>query len=109
MIYFRNYAKFSFLDDNEALTLVKAAAENAPSLYLYVDGAPGTYPPPMYPYLQGMADPAESETYTMLSFYRFSDISNPAETALHLQDLWKPFRALGSWENSDIRTYFLNY
>ena len=74
---------------------MRRAAESAPSLYLYVDGAPGTYPPPIHPYLQGMADSAESETYTMLSFYRFSDISDPAETALQLQDLWRPFRALG--------------
>lgn len=86
---------FLFLDDSEVLTIVKNAAESASSLFLYVDGSPGTFPPPLYPYLQGMADSAESESYTMLSFYRFSDILDPSDTVLQLQALWKPFRALG--------------
>lgn len=40
-------------------------------------------------------DPADSESYTMISFYGFSDIAQPSEFAWQLETLWKPFHALG--------------
>lgn len=83
------------LDDEEALTVVQRAAKNVPSICLYVDTAPGTFPPPTKPYLQGMADPAETDGYTMLSFYRFSEITVPEDIAQTLNELWKPFKTYG--------------
>lgn len=42
-----------------------------------------------------MSDPLESPTYTILSFYRFKDISEPENTSLALTQLWKPFKCVG--------------
>jgi hypothetical protein len=78
-----------FADDEEVLSVVRRAAETVPSICLYVDTAPGTFPPPSKPYLQGMADPAETDGYTMLSFYRFSEISVPEEIAQTLTESHK--------------------
>jgi hypothetical protein len=77
------------------MDVIISAAKNVPSLQLYVQGIPGTYPPPLYPYLLGMADPSETETYTMLSFYRFSDITDPVAMSGELNALWKPFKTFG--------------
>jgi hypothetical protein len=67
------------------MSIIEEAAANVPSLQLYVDSVPGTYPPPQKPYLEGMLDPAESKQMTVLSFYRFSDIKDPEEVAKTLQ------------------------
>jgi hypothetical protein len=40
-------------------------------------------------------DPADCDAYTMVSFYGFRDIGDPAGFALQLEHLWKPFLALG--------------
>lgn len=40
-------------------------------------------------------DPADCESYTMISFYGFHDIAQPSEFAWQLEALWKPFHALG--------------
>ena len=85
----------TFPDDEEVLSIIQRASATVPSIFLYVDSVPGTFPPPAYPYLQGMEDPAETDGYTMLSFYRFSDISVPEDMAVTLTDLWKPFRVYG--------------
>ena len=93
-----------FPDDLDVMRVIQQAAQTVPSLFLYVQGQPGTYPPAAHPYLQGMSDPSETETFTMLSFYRFSEITDPVSMAEQLQLLWKPFKALG-----EIRTMiFLN-
>jgi predicted sulfurtransferase/predicted O-methyltransferase YrrM len=44
-----------------------------------------------------MPDPADSPTYTMLSFYSFppSGITDPDNFAAYLKKVWKPFQALG--------------
>ena len=62
---------------------------------LYADGTPGFFPPPKESYLQNMADPSESLGFTMLSFYRFSEITDPDDMALKLLQLWKPFKSYG--------------
>ena len=85
----------SITDDKESLNVIKRAAETVPSMCLYVDGTPGFFPPPKETYLQNMADPSESNGFTMLSFYRFSQITDPDEMALKLMQLWKPFKAYG--------------
>jgi hypothetical protein len=77
------------------LSVIQRASATVPSIFLYVDSVPGTFPPPAHPYLRGMEDPAETDGYTMLSFYRFSDISVPEDMAVTLTDLWKPFRVYG--------------
>lgn len=57
--------------------------------------APKAPPPPKY--LENMADPVNTESMTMLSFYAFppSTIQFPDEFALQLRNKWKPFQALG--------------
>jgi hypothetical protein len=40
-------------------------------------------------------DPADSQGYTMISFYGFRHIEQPAEFATQLEALWRPFQALG--------------
>jgi predicted sulfurtransferase len=69
-----------------------------PSIQILVLKNPNAPPPPPPPaYLEGMADPSESETMTMLSFYAFppSGIEDPEEFAIDLKRKWKPFQALG--------------
>lgn len=96
-------------DDEEALSVVRRAAETVPSICLYVDTAPGTFPPPSKAYLQGMADPAETDGYTMLSFYRFSEISVPEEIAQTLTELWKPFKTYGKSQTEKSTAYDFVY
>ena len=57
--------------------------------------APLPLPPPAY--LNGMPDPAESASMTMLSFYAFppSTVSDVEKFAFNLRKIWKPFQALG--------------
>jgi UPF0176 acylphosphatase like domain len=57
--------------------------------------APPSPPPPAY--LEGMQDPRNSSTLTMLSFYAFPPmgIPDPDAFALQLRKRFKPFHALG--------------
>ena len=81
-----------------------------PTLVLHVTKDPNApLPPPPPPYLTDMADPLDSPTMTMLSFYAFppgddddgeqqegrSGIPDPESTADQLKRLWRPFKALG--------------
>lgn len=93
----------AFLDDadaRDAVTKITAKALSLGSskpgaLHLYVQKVPGEFPPAAEPYLQGMNDPAETETYTMLSFYAFGSIVNPEVFSERLRSLWEPFLSLG--------------
>lgn len=70
-----------------------------PSLLLHLSpnpDAPKPLPPPAY--LEGMPDPADTQTMTMLSFYAFPNppITDPEAFGETLRKLWtKPFAALG--------------
>ena len=64
-------------------------------LHLHIEGTPGRFPPPSYDYLVDMNDPAESEHFTMVSFYRFNQIDDPEGFSKTLFQLWKPFKAFG--------------
>ncbi len=92
-----------------------------PSLLVHVRKDPNApVPPPPPKYLENMADPKESETMTMLSFYSFPEggdrengdndsgnggvggvggvgggIKDPEEFGLFLRKVWRPFGALG--------------
>eukprot|EP01035_Chromulina_nebulosa_P038350 gene38350-51797_t len=65
------------------------------SLQLYVQSAPGVLPPSSDTYYEGMSDPLCTETFTMVSFYKFQRIQDTTEFAKTLEKLWKPFFALG--------------
>ncbi len=87
-----------FQSDGEVVQTIFTASGIAPSLLqLFVEGVPGTFPPPgdAQQYLSGMPDPAEADSFTVLSFYRFSDIPDPHAIAATLQETWRPFRAVG--------------
>lgn len=64
-------------------------------LHLHVEGRPGCFPPPSQEYLVGMEDPAETSSFTMVSFYRFRDVNDPEEFSKTLFQLWKPFKVFG--------------
>ncbi len=69
-----------------------------PSLLLHVKKDPNApKPPPPPTYLENIANPKDTETMTMLSFYSFPDggIDDPEEFGLFLKKIWKPFDALG--------------
>ena len=69
-----------------------------PSLLLHVAKDPDAPPPPPPPkYLVGMADPAQTESMTMLSFYAFppEGVKDPEDFASSLRKKWKDFGALG--------------
>lgn len=69
-----------------------------PSIVLHLAKDPNAPPPPPPPaYLESMADPAESPTISMVSFYSFPPlgIHDPEEFAQNLRKKWKPFEALG--------------
>ena len=69
-----------------------------PSLLLHVAKDPDAPPPPPPPkYLVGMADRAQTESMTMLSFYAFppEGVKDPEDFASSLRKKWKDFGALG--------------
>ncbi|CAJ1949761.1 unnamed protein product [Cylindrotheca closterium] len=69
-----------------------------PCIQINVLKNPNAPPPPPPPaYLEGMADPKQSETMTMLSFYAFppQGIEDPEAFAFDIKKKWKPFGALG--------------
>ena len=114
-----------FVVDNDVhRVFAAAAAAVSPSVSLFIDPLVGSFPPPRDPHLVGMRDPDDSTHYTIVSFFRFGTILNPAGTynmytyhyidsashpihltntpsprqpefALHLQALWRPFKAHG--------------
>ena len=89
--------KRQFREDVEVHTALRLVTLHPalPSVQLYIDPLPGVFPPPSEAYLAGMPDPDESESYTLLSFYRFFTIDDPQDMAARLEALWKPFRAVG--------------
>jgi hypothetical protein len=69
-----------------------------PSIQINVLKNPNAPPPPPLPaYLKDMANPNESETMTMLSFYAFppTGIDDSEAFAFDIKKKWKPFEALG--------------
>lgn len=82
--------------DEELRTLLRSAQENQRlSIQLFVDVAPGQFPPPTEEYLTDLADPLESDTYTLLSFYNFANIRDAEHIANELRALWLPFSVVG--------------
>lgn len=84
-----------FTDDEELHNAVLHAQNTASPVRLFVDPSPGLFPPPTLPYLIDMPDPLESETITLLSFYRFYIISSPEDLSNQLRNLWRPFKVVG--------------
>jgi len=93
-------------DHNTALSENALNKLKRPSVLVHVRKDPNApKPPPPPSYLEHMADPNESETMTMLSFYSFPEgdgegeggngIKDPEEFGLFLRKVWKPFGALG--------------
>jgi len=69
-----------------------------PSIVIHVKRNPNApQPPPPPAYLENMANPKDTETMTMLSFYSFppNGIEDPEAFAKVLRKKWKPFGALG--------------
>lgn len=91
---------FAMADEyfQNSTTTSSTFALKRPSVQINVRKDPNApLPPPPPAYLNGMPDPTESESMTMLSFYAFppSGIVDPEVFALDLKRKWKPFQALG--------------
>lgn len=87
----------SFFDSTTTATATTTPLKR-PSIIIHLTKDPNAPPPPPPPsYLKSMADPSQSPTMTMLSFYSFppSGIDDPEEFAFRLKKQWKPFQALG--------------
>eukprot|EP01038_Epipyxis_sp_PR26KG_P012196 gene12196-16339_t len=84
-------------DETAATMLKQLTAKSLFSLQLYVDINPGIFPPSdFFPaYLHNMPDPLESDSFTMVSFYGFSNIQDPENFAKELELLWRPFKTYG--------------
>lgn len=83
-------------DDEQVVSVVKHAMSMDQSLQIFVENNPGIFPVLKEEYLKGMTvDPAESTTFTMLSFYAFDDIAEPEEFSKQLERIWRPFKAYG--------------
>lgn len=83
---------------NEGLAQDAPNKLKRPSILIHVSKNPNAPPPPPVPkYLTNMANPKESESMAMLSFYSFpkGGIDDPEEFSLLLRKLWKPFDVLG--------------
>lgn len=82
--------------DEQLRSLLQSAQKNQQlSIQLFVDVAPGKFPPPTVEYLKDLADPLESDTYTVLSFYNFAHVRDAEHLADELRELWLPFSAVG--------------
>ena len=82
-----------FFDENKNSLLKR------PSIMILVKRDPNAPPPPPPPaYLDDMADPSETTSMTMLSFYAFppgEGIVDPEQFATDLRKQWLPFHVLG--------------
>lgn len=78
--------------------LLSGANATRPTVVINILKNPNARPPPPPPaYLEDMANPDESPSMIMLSFYSFppQGIDDPEEFAFQLRKRWKPFKALG--------------
>ncbi len=83
------------LSDNTQLEhAVKEASFKQKSLHLYVNSAIGIFPPSDFD-IPLTADPFDTPSYTMVSFFSFQKVVDKSQTAIDLQSLWSPFKALG--------------
>jgi predicted sulfurtransferase len=86
----------NFKDDSNINDVIKQASETCLPIILHVHPDYGASAiSSEKPYLRDMPDPVDSDFYTILSFYRFSEISNLEGMVSELQKVWKPFSALG--------------
>jgi hypothetical protein len=83
------------LEEESDVHFIAEKISSAGSLQLYVEPSPGIFPPALFDYLINMPDPAQSEYFTILSFFKFYDIDNPEAYSEQLFTLWKPFKAVG--------------
>jgi len=94
---FEKAQEFFTCHNNELSQEAKNRLKRA-SILIHVSKDPSSPPPPPLPsYLEGIADPKDTETMTMLSFYSFphGGVKDPEDFALFLRNVWKPFDPLG--------------
>lgn len=94
--------------DEDFRHAINQAIHMKSSLRLYIQINPGIFPPldamdrvedghdsalkDMY---SSLIDPADTDSYTMLSFYGFEKIDDSEGYSMMLKKLWSPFKALG--------------
>jgi predicted sulfurtransferase len=84
-----------YSSDLDVMNSIQHSYHSSEPISIYVETSPGVWPPPSHDYLIGMNDPGESDTLTLLSFYKFYDIVNPDEVSAQLDQLWAPFKSTG--------------
>lgn len=109
-------------EDKDILSAINAAVNADSSLQVYVQVNPGVFPPvtsddeamqiapaqQQFPSAASFVhrasveamrtahiDPADCDSYTMVSFYGFHRIADPDAFAFQLESLWKPYHSLG--------------
>ena len=109
--------------DNDVFNATKAAIDADSSIQVFVQVNPGVFPPTVASEDTATAqgetpvkfrsaasfvhrasvdamrtahvDPADCDSYTMVSFYGFRQIADPDAFAFQLESLWRPYHALG--------------
>ncbi len=84
----------ALLTDEQLQLAIKETARKETALQLQVCCDFGIFPPPDYN-MQISADPLETESYTMVSFFSFLRIADKNFTVAELNRIWSPFKALG--------------
>ncbi len=120
-------------ENNDVFNATKAAMDADSSLQVFVQVNPGVFPPTVgaevtaqneartkFPSAasfvhrasvdamrSALIDPVDCDSYTMVSFYGFRQISDPEAFAFQLESLWKPYHALGrvSSHNSYLNAF----
>lgn len=86
----------TILSDVQLKELLSRASTESCILQLFIEtNPPINFPPPYDSFPESMPDPLETETFSMVSFYKFNEFSNPEEIAKQLDFVWKYFGALG--------------
>lgn len=85
---------FPFENANGISTVFASAVKNMCSLSLFIEPSVD-FPPIESVSSTAIPDPTKSDTYSMVSFYRFNNVPDPSDLAHKLEILWKPFLVVG--------------
>jgi hypothetical protein len=92
----KNFPKrFDEANRSQTFDLLRASC-NDNRLQLLVHPSPAdNWPPASLQQLATMPDPLESQSISIISFYRFADISDPGDFMIRLKQVWSSLGVLG--------------
>lgn len=83
------------VSNSDLLEALKQADSYVSPLRLHVVSVPGVFPPAEVDYFANMPDPSNTDSYSLISLFRFSNITDTQKVVDELRELWSPFEALG--------------